>query len=186
MSDERKLTVRPSIDEAHVYPIVRILLLVVGGLVLLGLVSLLPGLGVLFDGASIPLEAIVIALGTYLVAGALVAVGARIESLVRESLEGPTTVIDDAAASVKYLFVFVALVIAHQGFSGALVPMFEAVGTGWLYHLLFLAAALVPLVLIARRLYRSLDPVAELLTNEIVGTRTPATGGEGDVGANGE
>ena len=179
--DNESIAIAPSIEESHVYPLVRITLIAVGGLILLGLISLLPGLEPLLGGHPISVSAVLLALGTYLVAGGLLAVATRIERLIADSLEGPQRVVDDTAAIAKYLVVFVALLVAYQGFAPALEPMVAAVTGGWFYHLAFLLAALVPVVLIARRLHRSLDPVADLLTRSLVGPNGNRSEGETDI-----
>lgn len=171
--DADALRIAPDVDDRDVYPIVRLGLIVGGGLVLIGLVSVLPGLEWLLAAAPIPIpfsaSALLLAAGTYLAAGGLVAIAPRVERVVRKSLEGPAGVVADAAASAKYLVVFVASAVAYRGFAPAMLALLELVGMGWLYHVAFLVAALVPLLLIARRLHRSLDPVAELLTREVTG-----------------
>lgn len=184
--DSDSLEFVPSVDETHVYPMVRIGLVVIGGLIVLGLLSLLPGLDVVWDGVPISADAILIALGTYLVAGALVAVSRRLEALVAESLDGPERVVADAAASAKYLFVFVALLIAYRGFAPAFVPVTAEFSAEWGYHLGFMLLALLPVMLIAARLYRSLDPMAELLTREVVSSVGSRHNGDAELPTNGE
>ncbi|GAB3026445.1 hypothetical protein [Natronobiforma cellulositropha] len=182
MSDDNDtIAFSPALEESHIYPLVRIALIAVGGLVLLGLVSLLPGLEVLFGGFEISVSAVLLALGTYLVAGGLLAVAGRVEALVADSLEGPQRVVEDTGAIAKYLFVFVALLVAYQGFAPALVPMVENVAAAWVYHLVFLLVTLVPVALIARRLHRSLDPVTDLITRGLLDSRTRRTGEETEI-----
>lgn len=166
--DTQTLSVTPTLEEGDVYPFVRVGLIVVGGLVLIGLAALLPGLGELFGWLPVSVSAILLAVASGLVIAGLLAVSPAVERLVRRTLDGPDGVVDDAGASAKFLVIFIAVAVAHRGFGPALLPLTERVAADWVYHAAFLVCALVPLVLIARRLYRSLDPLAELLTRVVL------------------
>lgn len=169
------LTVATAFDRDTVRPLVRTSLLLVGGLFLLGLASLLPGLGRLFAGFPVSVGTFVRAIATTLVVGALATTAPTVETLVRRGLSGPPTVVEDAARSSRDLVAFAAIVVAYRGLASAIEPAFDVLGAAWLYHAVFLVAALVPVVLVARRLSRSLDPVADLLTTELVAANDERT-----------
>ncbi|MCU4926351.1 hypothetical protein OB905_10195 [Halobacteria archaeon AArc-dxtr1] len=175
-TDTETLTVEPSVDGSDLYPLVRITLLVGSGLLVVALASLLPGLEQLFGWLPISLSATLLALGTYLLVAGLLAASPVLERLVRSSLDGPEAVVTDVAASAKYVAVFSAIPIAHWGFEPPLAPAFATVSGGWLYHLTFLALALLPLALLIARIRRCLDPLAELLANQLAGS--PERSGE--------
>ncbi|WP_265108752.1 hypothetical protein [Halosolutus halophilus] len=175
MTNDDSLSVVPTIDDEHVSPFVRITLIVAAGLALLGLIALLPGLDRFLSVLPVAVDAVLLAGATYLVAAGLLAAVPPIDRLVRDSLEGPDRIVADAAASAKYLTAFVAVLVAYHGFRPAFEPVIADLTASWVYHAGFLVTGLVPIVLIGRRLRRSLDPVAELVTGALV--RTAGTDG---------
>ncbi|MFC4542996.1 hypothetical protein ACFO5R_13795 [Halosolutus amylolyticus] len=170
MTTDDSLSLVSTVEEEHVYPVVRIALIVVAGLLLLGLTALLPGLDRFLSVLPVAVDAVLLAGATYLVAAGLLAAAPSIDRLVRDCLDGPDRVVADAGASAKYLTAFVAVLVAYRGFQPAFEPVIADLVAAWVYHAGFLVASLVPIVLIARRLRRSLDPIADLVTRAIVRT----------------
>lgn len=170
--DTRRLGVVPDVERSTVRRVTGVAVALAGLLLLLGLAALLPGVDRLVAGLSVPPAALLAALVTVLVAGALVVVAPAVRTAVRQSLGGPDALVADAAASAKLLVDFAAVVVAYRGLAGAVVPLFDAFGLEGVYHLAFLAVGLVVLGAFARRLYRCWDPVADLLTDRVAGDVT--------------
>ncbi|WP_246084353.1 hypothetical protein [Salinadaptatus halalkaliphilus] len=157
-----------SVDHETVRRVGKFLLACLGLVVLSSLVSLLPGIDRLVPGTPISFVAVVSAVVTLAIVGLLVYLAPALAKLVRSVLEGPEQVVDDIAAIVQLVVVFVAVLVAHQGLAPAIGPLLG--GLGWVYDLVFLAIALPPLGILAARMYVSLDPMAELLANRVAGT----------------
>lgn len=169
MPDEsRTLRYVPDFEESAVRRIVRTGLALAGLLFLLCLLAVLPGIDRLLAGLAVSLEALVLAVATVLVVGALLRVAPAVERVVEDSLDGPTGAVTDAAAGAKLLVGFVAVVVAYRGFAPAATPTFRAFDLGGVYHLGFLVVGLAVLAALARRLYRCWDPVTSLVTDYVV------------------
>lgn len=168
-TDDNQLTMTDEITPDVVQPVIRegVIILGILGFIVLGL--LLPGTGREIPGTAVAIGDLVIGIGTLGIVGSLLYAAPKLRELVVAALEGSSTIVSDAGAIVQYLVVFVAVLIAHQGFAPALVPL---IGVGWGYDLAFFLFALVPLGVIAYRFYQSLDPLAQFLTTEILGTTT--------------
>lgn len=130
---------------------------------------LLPGAGQAVPGTGIEIGNLVVAAGTVGIVGTLIWAGPEIRAAVVDALSGPTAVVEDAASIARNLVAFAAVLIAHWGLAPVLVPLLEL---PWAYDLGFLLIALVPLAVIAFRLYASLDPLVAFVTERLV------TGGE--------
>lgn len=163
MTDTR--TDPSAIDHDTVHSIGKLLLAALSLLFLLSLVSLLPGVDRVIPGTSIPFVAVVSAIVTVAIVALLLYLAPALARLVRSTLHGPAQVVDDVAAIVQLLVVFVAVLIAHRGLAPAIVPLLD--GAAWVYDVVFLAIALPPLGILAARLYVSLDPMAELLADAV-------------------
>ena len=80
---------------------------------------------------------------------------------------------ENVASVVYWIVVLAAVLVAHRGFAGAVVPLFG--GNEWLYDVLFFLAALPVLTFMAVRLYENLDPTAELIAEQIAGSSEEAS-----------
>jgi hypothetical protein len=129
---------------------------------------LLPGTRYEILATGIAIGDLIVAAGSLGIVSTLIWAGPEIRNCVVESLAGPTEVVEDAAAIARYLVVFVAVLIAHWGFAPVLGPLLEL---PWAYDLGFLLLALIPLAVVAYRLYNSLDPLATLVTDGLVEDR---------------
>jgi ABC-type amino acid transport system permease subunit len=163
-TDRNALRFVPDLEETAVRRIVRTGLALAGLLFLLGLLAVLPGVDRLLAGLAVSLEALVLAVATALVVGALLRVAPVVERVVEGALDGPKGAVGHAAAGAKLLVGFVAVTVAYRGFAPAVAPTFRAFDGGGLYHLGFLLAGLAVLASLARRLYRCWDPVTRLVT----------------------
>ena len=85
----------------------------------------------------------------------------RIALLVRLHLVGPREVVDEIAAVVNWIVVLAAILIAHRGFAGLVVPMLD--GAAWRYDVAFLLIASPVVGFVVVHLYRGLDPSADHL-----------------------
>lgn len=168
MSDRpRTLRVAPELAEPTVRRLVRTGLALAGLLLLVPLLAVLPGGDRLLSGLAVSPWALLLAVVTLLVGGALLRVAPTVERAVAESLDGPEAVVANVAASAKLLVGFVA-VVAYRGFAPAVTPTFRAFDVGGLYHLGFLVVGLFVLGALVRRLYRCWEPLTELCTDRVV------------------
>ena len=177
-NDDDRLEIAPAVTEDTVRRIVKATHVIVAAAFLLVLVSLLPGIDRLLAVASLSITTVLLAVGTLVVAGALLAVAPTVETFVRQSLTGPESIVDDAAAIARYLVWFAVALIGYRGFYPLFSPAFDGFGAWWVYDAVFLLIGIVPVALIARRLYDSFDPITNLLTREVV----DVVGARSDVG----
>lgn len=163
------LEVVPELEGPTVYRVFRTVLALTGLVFLLGLVVVLPGVDRLLDALAISPVALALALVTLLTVAALLWVAPDVERAVEETLDGPTAVVADVAASGKLLVGFLAVVVAHRGFGPAVTHLFKAFDIpGGLYDLGFLVVGLLILGAFVRRLHRLWDPVSRLLATRVV------------------
>lgn len=155
-----------SIDRDALEAVVREALVVLGIASLTGLALLVPGAGRELPGAAITIGDVILAAGTAAVVGSLLYSVPRVRDLVSSAIVGPSTVVDDVSAVAGYLVAFVAVLVGHRGLAPVAVPVID--GVAWAYDQAFLLFAAIVLALMARRLYRSLDPIAGLVTRELL------------------
>lgn len=156
-----------SIDRRTVRSVAKVLLAAVSLALVLYLATLLPGVDRLLPGTPVTYAAIVSAIVTAVLVTLLFFVAPKFASLTRMALDGPKVVVENLASVVYWLVVLAAILVAHRGFAGAVVPVFG--GIGWLYDAIFLVAALPAVAFVAVRLYSSLDPGADLIADRIAG-----------------
>lgn len=144
------------------------------------LLGLLPPLERQLPGTPITVEDAVFGVAGVVVLGIFVAVGDVLEDVVDERLDGPEGVVGEAGRVVKYLVVFLAFVAIYQPLGRAVVPFLAANDAAWLYDVTYTLVALALLVAVALLVYRSLDPLASLVTDTITGGDGGATDGRAD------
>jgi hypothetical protein len=138
----------------------------VGALVLvLALASMLPGVGRLLPESPVGVLAVAGALTALAVAALLVYLARGLAALVRVSLDGPREVVEHLASVVHWVVVLFAVLVVHAGLGAVVTPVLG--GLTWLYDVALLLVALVPLTVVAARLYVSLDPAADLLADRL-------------------
>lgn len=131
------------------------------------LFTLLPGVGRLIPRTPLSVAVLVGAIATTVVATLLVVAAPKLALVTRRSFTGPRAVVENFASIVYWFVVLAAVLVAHRGMAGALTPFFgDAV---WIYDVGFLLMGLPAVVVIAARLYVSLDPLADLLADRAVG-----------------
>ena len=86
--------------------------------------------------------------------------------LVAACLDGPQGAEDDVASIAQYALVFAAVTVAYRSFAPVVLPLIDR---PWTYDAAFLVAGAVPLVVIALRTGRSIDPIARSITARVSG-----------------
>lgn len=158
----------PDLEESAVRRVVGTGLALAGLLFLLALLTVLPGIGRVLEGLTVPPEAVALAAMTAVTVGAFVWVAPAVQRVVEGAVDGPEGAVTDAAVGAKLLVGFLAVVVAYRGFAPAVTPLFRAFDVGGLYHLGFLVAGLAVVAALARRLYRCWEPVTAFLTAAVV------------------
>lgn len=139
---------------------------------LLHLGSLLPGIDRVIPATDVSLAAVVRAIATLAVVSLLVHLASDLAALTRLLGGAPRVIVENVSSVVYWLVLLVAVIVAHWG----LAPAVTAVVPAWVYDVGFLVLSLPPLAFVAARLYHTLDPAAELVTDSVVG----ASGGDGE------
>lgn len=167
MNDQPFVTTATEIRSETVQPIIREAMIVIAMVAIVGLALMLPGTGQDIPGTVVTIGDLILALGSLGIATSLIWIGPNLREMVVSNLEGSSDVINDAASIVRNLAVFAAVLVVHWGFAPVILPLVRA---NWVYDTGFLLLALVPLGVIAYRLYTSLDPLSEFLTTELLAT----------------
>jgi len=79
---------------------------------------------------------------------------------------------ENGGAMAYWLVVLAALLVAHRGLAGAVVPLLD--GLAWAYDAAFLIASFVPLVFVVARLTVTVDPLSELVADRVSAGEPPA------------
>ena len=131
-------------------------------LVVLFLLSLLPGLDVSGSTFAALADAIValavVALLSYL--------ATALPTFVLERTDAPPELREHGAALAFWLSILAAILVAHRGLEPAVAAMG---GNLWFYDSLFLLSALPPLVGVAAHLWAVLDPAADYAADQLTG-----------------
>lgn len=160
-------TLHGTIGQNTAHSVGKLLLGAISLLFVLSLVSLLPGIDRLLPGTPISLFALAGAIAAIVVAGVLLYTASGLAALTRMLLSGPPEVVEHVASIVHWLAVLAAVLVAHRGLQAMVRALFD--GAAWAYDVVFLLLALPPLVIIAARLYVSLDPAAALMADALAG-----------------
>lgn len=137
------------------------------------LLTLLPGMNWLVPLTPVTFAAVAIAVLTVAIVALLVYAAPKFASLTRMGLhrsgaaEHVETVAENAGGMVYWLVMLVAVLVAHAGFAGAIMPLLA--GFAWAYDAAFLIVSLVPLVFLVARLTVTVDPLSEIVADRIVG-----------------
>lgn len=145
----------------------KVVLAIVSILFVAYLATFIPGIEHVIPATGIGAHAVIGALLTVLLVALLVYLSSGFARLVQISLEGPPVVVDHVASIVRWTVVLAAVVVAHRGLS----PLAQAVlgGVTWVFDLLVLFVAIPVVLIIALRLYVSLDPASRDITDSVVG-----------------
>lgn len=164
-----------SVSRDTVRSVSKIALTVVSLVLVLYLLSVLPGFDRIVPWTPITFVALVGAVATIALVALLLYAAPKVASLARMSLQGPQQIVENLVSILYWLVVLSAVFVAHRGLAGAVVPFLG--GLEWLYDVAFLLLALPITAFIAARLYLSLDPGADLLADKLVGEETDETSG---------
>lgn len=170
------LAFREPLDPAVLRPLARQLVVLANVLALVGLATLLPGAERTVPGTFATVRALVVALGSLAAVAVLLRAARSAAALVRGALEGPDGLVDDAARVAGALVIFAAVLVAYHGLAGVVVPRLAVGDAAWAYDAGFLALALWPLGVVARRSWRHRERLADQLA-AAVADRVPAGDG---------
>lgn len=131
------------------------------------LAALLPGVDRLIPGTAISFGLVVRAIGTIAVAGVLAYAASGLATLTRTAIDA-RPVAENVASVVYWLVILAAVLVAHWGLAPLAATLFGS--SVWIYDTLFLLAALGPLLVVAVRLYVTIDPAADLFAERVSGT----------------
>lgn len=177
MNTDCTLSKADDISPDAIEPIVRETLVVLALIAFMGIASLLPGTGMELPSTAISVGDLVVAAGSLGIVASLIWVGPKLRTVAERILDGPASVVRDVGSIARNLALFAAVLVAHWGFSAVLRPLIEV---EWLYDAVFLLVALVPLGLVAYRVYTSLEPLTTFVTRRLVGRTTRHAESSGD------
>lgn len=134
------------------------------------LLTLLPGVDRLVPSTPVTFVALAGAVATVVLVALLACAAPRLATVTRVVVSGPRAVVEHVAAVVYWLVVLAAVLVAHRGFAGVILPLLD--GAAWIYDLVFLLAALPSVVVIAARLYVGIDPAATTVADGLLEEET--------------
>ena len=152
---------RTQIEELEISSLVKLVIVIIVLLFLLVFVSVLPGLDQLVPGLPITFGAIVSAVVTLAIVLLLVRVAARIRTIIQHLLIDIAEIETHSTAVVYWTIVFLAVVIAYEGFEAAMAPILVEAGLLWTYDLVFFLLGVIPLAFVGYHLFQLLDPLAD-------------------------
>ncbi|QCC52466.1 hypothetical protein [Halapricum salinum] len=147
----------------------KLLLGAVGGVFVLWLFTLLPGVGRSIPGTAVSIALVLRAVATILAAGLLVYAAFGVATLVATSVDRSREFAGHVASIAFWLVALAAVLVTHWGLAPLAAIVFD--GFAWVYDTVFLLLALGPLVVIAARIYAAIDPAAGLFADKLAGER---------------
>lgn len=166
------LALRESLDPDALRPVVYESFMLVAMLVVLGLATLLPGAGRTLPSTTVTIRAVIEAIGTVAIVVWLAHSIPAVARFTRASLVGPDDLVTDLGHIAGGLVAFLAVLVAYRGFAGVVIPTLVGGDAVWAYDLAFLVVGLAPLMVVANRLRRNGDEVADLVTAAIADNRS--------------
>ncbi|PAU84222.1 hypothetical protein CK500_07265 [Halorubrum salipaludis] len=140
------------------------------------LFTLLPGVDRLVPLTPVTFAAVASAVVTVAVVALLLFAAPKVASLTRTALHRTDAadhverIAENAGALAYWLVVLAAVLVAHRGLAGAVVPLID--GFAWAYDAAFLVASFVPLVFVVARLTVTVDPLSELVADRVSGSES--------------
>lgn len=165
MTTTHRLELDWSVEPRVVRPVIRELLLITALIVVMQLGFVLPGTNQPLFATTVTGDDILLGIGTVGVVTSLVYGAPDWKQLIRRVIIEPTEIKDNAGHIAYALVLFIAVLVAHYGLAPVLSPV---VTVPWLYDLIFLLIALIPLGIIVYRFYEILDPLSAAITNTVV------------------
>jgi hypothetical protein len=153
------------------------------------LFTLLPGVDRLVPLTPVTFAAVASAVVTVAVVALLLFAAPKVASLTRAALHRTDAayhierIAENGGAMAYWLVVLAAVLVAHRGFAGAVVPLLD--GFAWAYDAAFLVASFVPLVFVVARLTVTVDPLSELVADRVSGSEPAGEVDDADPDANG-
>jgi hypothetical protein len=148
------------------------------------LFTLLPGVDRLVPLTPITFAAVASAVVTVAVVALLAYAAPKVASLTRAALHRTDAadhverIAENGGAMAYWLVVLAAVLVAHSGLAGAVVPLLD--GFAWAYDAAFLLASLVPLVFVVARLTVTVDPLSELVADRVSGSESAGGADDAD------
>ncbi|MDZ5810096.1 hypothetical protein U4E84_01840 [Halorubrum sp. AD140] len=140
------------------------------------LFTLLPGVDRLVPLTPVTFAAVASAVVTAAVVALLLYAAPKVASLTRAALHRTDAAIhveriaENGGAMAHWLVVLAAVLVAHRGFAGVVVPLID--GFAWAYDAAFLVASFVPLVFVVARLTVTVDPLSEVVADRVAGSES--------------
>lgn len=161
-------SVRTSVGYDGVRSVAKVVLAIASLLLLALLARFLPGLEHVVPAGDAGAAAVLTALVTAFVVGLLVYLSSEVGRLLVLLLDGPPVLVRSVASIVRWTVVLAALLAAHLGLS----PLMGGVlgDAIWTFDVAVLLLTLPVLLIIAIRLYVSLDPAARYIADSVTGT----------------
>ena len=173
MTDDEPVSAS-SFDHDTVRSASRVAIAALALVAILYLLTALPGADRLVPLTPVTFAAAATAVLALAVVALLLYAAPRFASLAQTSLhrrdatEHVEAVSENVGGVVYWLVVLVAVLGAHAGLAGAVVPLFG--GAEWAYDAAFLFASLVPLVFLVARLSVTVDPLPTLVADRVTGS----------------
>lgn len=166
------LALSESIEPDALRPVVYESFVLVAMLIVLGLATLLPGAGRALPTTSVTIREVIVAIGTVAIVVWLAHSIPAVARFTRASLVGPDELVADLGHIAGALVAFLAVLVAYRGFAGVVIPTLVGRQAVWAYDVAFLVVGLAPLVVVANRLRRNGEEVADLVTATIANDRS--------------
>lgn len=166
MSDPGKVNSSRHLDDLGVNTIIRLAFAIVGLMLILVLISLIPGFDRLIPGLPITFAGIV----SIVVSLVLVVVLLRLAQLAKNAILeiGQESELSVRGAGIMYwLFIFLAIVTTYEGFGIILEPIIVEEGFDWFFDLAFFLLSLIPILLIGYHLFKILDPLTDFTVQRV-------------------
>lgn len=171
MAGEQPTTVTPgdkeTIVEELTRPIIKLILALIGLLVIRFIVTRLPGLDTSIPETPITFAVLAGGIITLIMSVIIANFGREIEPRLNRAIAAPVSVANDMASIVKQFAFLVAVIVAYNGLDSLLLPFLVPDPGAWTYDIGFLLLALVPTGIIAQRMFRNLEEITDMLTEQV-------------------
>lgn len=162
-------TWREEAEELGIRSLIALVLSVIGLLLIVTFIAVLPGVNRVVPGLPITYSSVVTALITLVIALLLLQIGAKTRRLIARINVDTDGIASPAASIVHWTIVFLAVLIAYEGFSAAIEPIVIEAELPWTYDVAFFTLAVIPVLLIGYNLFLILDPLAEWCASKLRG-----------------
>lgn len=160
-------SVHQAVEPALIQKMSKLTLLVIWLVVMMYLISLLPGVDRIIPQTPVTVVASISAIVTVLIVGLLISLASKLATTVHGIVE-PYEPFSEHASSVAYwAVILLAVLIAHRGFAGLVVPFLEELA--WVYDSIFLILALPAVVCIGVRIYLMVEPGSQAISAKMGG-----------------